>query len=99
MLLSKKQEKFLRALGHNKKPVIWLGQHGLTDNVVTEIESALEHHELIKIKLRVGDRDTRDATIEDICSLTGADQVQKIGNIVTLYRKNTKKPGIRLPRD
>ena len=99
MALSKKQEKFLRSLAHSKKPVIWVGQHGLTENVVTEIENALDHHELIKIKLRVGDRDTRDASIEDICSATGAEQVQRTGNIVTLYRKNMKKPGIMLPRN
>lgn len=99
MPLTKKQEKFLRSLAHNKKPVIWLGQHGLTENVAAEIDNALDHHELIKIKLRVGDRDTRDATIEDIRAVTGADQVQRTGNIVTFYRKNRKKPGIILPEN
>ena len=88
----------MRTLAHEKKPIIWLGQHGLTENVVAEIETALDCHELIKIKLRVGDRETREATIEDIFSVTGAELVQKIGNIVTLYRRNIKKQGIMLPR-
>lgn len=97
MTLTHKQEKFLRKLAHSRKPVIWLGQQGLSGNVLSEIDTALDHHELIKIKLRVGDRDIRDSLVEDICTVTGAEQVQKIGNTVTLYRKNDRKPAITLP--
>jgi len=98
LTLTRKQEKFLRRLAHNRKPVIWLGQHGLTDNVLAEIEAALDYHEVIKIKLRVGGRDARDNMIDDICTVTGSEEVQKIGNIVTIYRQNKKKSGINLPR-
>lgn len=99
MALTHKQEKFLRRLAHDRKPVIWLGQHGLTGNVLAEIEAALDHHELIKIKLRVGERDARASMLDDICTVTGAEQVQIIGNIATVYRKNTRKArGITLPR-
>lgn len=98
MELSKSQGKYLRSLAHDRKPVIWLGQHGLTDNVLAEIETALDHHELIKIKLRVGDRDLRNQIIEDICTRTRATAVQHIGNIVVIYRKNRKNPGIILPK-
>ena len=98
MELTKPQEKYLRSLAHDRKPVIWLGQHGLTDNVVNEIETALDYHELIKIKLRVGDRDLRDRIIGDICVKTGAAAVQRTGNILTIYRKNHKKPRIILPK-
>lgn len=98
MSLTKKQEKFLRTLAHGKKPVVWVGQQGLTENVVVEMDNALDYHELIKVKLRVGDRDTRDSIIEDLCSVTGAELVQKIGNIITIYRKNRKKPAITLPK-
>lgn len=98
MLLTKKQEKFLRALAHERKPIIWLGNHGLSENVLAELETALKYHELVKVKLRVGDRELRDKTIEELCVKTRAEVVQRIGNIVTVYRKNRKHPGIVLPK-
>ncbi len=98
MALTKSQIKFLRSLAHSRKPAIWLGQHGLTDAVLAEIEIALDHHELVKIKLRVGDRDLRDEIIQRICGTTRAESVQRIGNIVAIYRMNRKKPGIILPK-
>ena len=97
MLLTKKQKTFLRTLAHERKPVIWLGQHGLSENVLAELETALDYHELIKVKLRMGDRNLRDKTIEDICSKTRTEVVQRIGNIVAIYRRNRKHPGIVLP--
>jgi RNA-binding protein len=97
MTLTKAQEKVLRALAHGRKPIIWIGQHGLTVNMLAEIEAALNHHELIKIKLRVGDREVRDAIIVDLCARTGAVSVQRIGNIVALYRMNKGKPKIVFP--
>jgi len=97
MELTRPQEKFLRSLAHDRKPVIWLGQHGLTGNVLQEIETALDYHELIKIKLRVGDRELRDQIIGDICTRTRATAVQRTGNIATVYRKNRKNPRIILP--
>jgi len=96
MALSKSQSKQLRTLAHKLKPVIWIGQNGLTDNVLAEIEAALQHHELIKVKLRAGDQDEHDAIIKSICDHTGAERVQGIGNIVTLYRQNPDTPVIRL---
>jgi len=98
MLLTKNQKSFLRTLAHERKPIIWLGQYGLSENVLVELETALDYHELVKVKLRVGDRDLRDKTIEDIYTKTRAEIVQRIGNIITIYRKNRKHPGIVLPK-
>jgi len=98
MLLTKNQKSFLRTLAHERKPIIWLGQYGLSENVLVELETALDYHELVKVKLRVGDRDLRDKTIEDIYTKTRAEIVQRIGNINTIYRKNRKHPGIVLPK-
>jgi RNA-binding protein len=97
MAMSKKQQRFLRTLAHDQKPVIRLGQNGLSENVIAEIETALDHHELIKIKLRVGDRDTRDRLITDTCAITGSEYVQKTGNTVVIFRQNKKQPVIILP--
>ncbi len=98
MKLTKTQLKYLRNLAHKLKPVVWLGQQGLTDKVLAEIETSLLHHELIKVKLRLGDRELRDNTINNICKRTGSENIQKIGNIVSLYRRNDKQPVITLPK-
>ncbi len=97
MKLNNAQKKFLRQAAHHLKPVVWAGQNGITKNLVKEIEQALERHELIKIKCRLGEREERDAGIEKICEDTDADLVQRIGNIVTLYKRNEEKPVIKLP--
>ncbi len=98
MDITKTQKKFLRSKAHHLKPVLWIGQNGLTENVATEIETALDHHELIKIKLRVGDRELRNKTVAEICQATHSTQVQSIGNIVSIYRRNDKQAGIVLPK-
>jgi len=98
MNITKTQQKFLRSKAHHLKPVLWIGQNGLTESVAAEIESALDHHELIKIKLRVGDRELRNKTVADICQTTRATQIQSIGNIVSIYRRNSKQAIIELPK-
>jgi len=98
MDITKTQQKFLRSKAHHLKPVLWIGQNGLTENVTAEIELALDHHELIKIKLRVGDRELRNKTVADICQLTHCTKIQGIGNIVSIYRRNIKQPVIDLPK-
>ncbi len=96
-MLSPKQKKFLRSQAHSLKPVVWVGQHGLTDNVLAEIEIALDHHELIKVKISLGDRDLREQAISNVCDKTQAENVQRIGNIAVLYRRNPDTPLIKLP--
>lgn len=74
-----------------------VGQNGLTDAVLAEVELALDSHELVKLKLR-GDREARAAWIEQIAETTGAEVVQKIGQVLCLYRRNREKPVLELPR-
>jgi RNA-binding protein len=83
-------KKYLRALGHQLKPVVTVAGNGLTENVVTEVDRALRDHELIKIKLAVGDRDTKKAIITDLCAQTEAQLIQSIGHMVLLFRKADK---------
>ena len=96
-MLNKEQKKFLRALAHNLKTVIWIGQKGITENVTMEINNALDHHELVKIKIRVGDRDLRDQTAAEISKAMKAEPVQKTGNTIVLFRRNLEQPKINLP--
>ncbi len=96
MPLSDKQKRHLRARAHALKPVVITGSAGVSEGVLNEIDQALEHHELLKVRVNAGDRETRRAMTETICSATGAELVQSIGHIAVLYRPS-KKPVIRLP--
>ena len=57
----------------------------------------LAHHELIKVRVRVGDRKARDAIIGEMCEKSGAALVQRVGNMALLYRENPEKKKIVLP--
>lgn len=99
MALSKKQLKFLRAKCHDLKPVIMMGQKGLTDEVLNELDIALTHHELVKIKLSIDDRDRRKLVSAEICDKSRAQEVQSIGKTLTVYRVNPDKAIIELPNN
>lgn len=85
------RRKELRAIGHSLKPVVTVGSEGLTAGVTAELERALDDHELIKVKLAVGDRKLRQACITELCEASGATLIQAIGNIALVLREN-KKP-------
>lgn len=100
MNLTEQQKKFLRGLGHQLKPLVMVGESGLSDAVLSEFESTLDHHELIKVRVRVGDREARDGIIDAMCRQSGATLVQRIGNVALLFRPNLNKKAekrIRLP--
>lgn len=97
MLLNKNQIKHLRGLCHALNPVVMLGQKGLTQEVLDELEIALAHHELIKIKLGIDDREQRQKVADSICETSGAQCVQTIGKTISIFRRNPKKPVVELP--
>ena len=98
MTLSKSQIKFLRSKCHDLKPVVMLGQKGLTEAVLNELDIALDHHELVKVKLSMDDRDARKRVIAEICERCDAEEIQSIGKTLSIYRKNQKDPVIHLPK-
>lgn len=91
MKLSVSQKKFLRGLGHRLKPLIMVGDAGLSESLLAEYKATLDHHELIKVRIRVGDRTARDEIIERLCSVGSAELIQRIGNVALMYRPNLKK--------
>lgn len=97
MQLSNKQKQFLKTLAHPLKPVVLLGANGLTEGVIAEIDGALEHHELIKVKVPEEERELRVAINEAILRETAAQHVQTIGKTLILYRP-AREPKIRLPK-
>ncbi len=98
MSLTAAQKRFLRSRAHHLKPVVMVGQHGLSDNILTEVGIALDAHELIKVKI-AAERDERAVITQSIIENSGAELVQTIGQMSVLYRRNEKKPKIQLPKE
>lgn len=92
MDLSKTQIKRLGAESQRLKlkPVVMVGQNGLSENVQNEIDLALGHHELVKIRIPSLDRETKKSQIDSICNHHQASLVQSIGHVIVLYRRNDK---------
>ena len=98
MPLSTKHKRFLRAKTHHINPVVMVGEKGLSENVLAEIEQALERHELVKVKLRT-DRETRQSLTCEIGNQCNATLVHRIGQVSCFFRRNEKHPVIKLPND
>lgn len=98
MPISQKQKRWLKKQVHHLKPIVTMGQAGLTEAVLKEIEIALAHHELIKIKVSADDREQRDTVVQVIAVRTGSDLIDRIGNRASFFRANPeKKKPMELP--
>jgi len=96
--LSNPQKRYLRGLAHDLKPVVMVGAKGITANLVAELDSALEQHELVKVKVAAEDRESRDAFIADLATQATAELVSRIGHTAVLYRRSKDKPLVILPK-
>jgi RNA-binding protein len=97
-MLTSKQRAYLRGLANTIEPSLIIGKGGLNDNMLADVDAALESRELIKIKiLNNSMADPREASRE-IAEKTGADVVQVIGGKFVLYRESEENPTIVLPR-
>jgi len=97
MALTDHQKKHLRRLGHALHPVVLVGQRGLTPGVTAELARALDDHELVKVRARVGDRQARDAVLAALASATGSELAFQIGNVGLFYKKNIKLNKLLIP--
>ena len=84
--LTSAERRALRARAHHLKPVVTIGNAGLTPDVTREIDANLRSHELIKIRVLGDERETRDALMTSICEATNAQPVQQLGKILVVYR-------------
>ncbi len=95
MELKETQKKRLKGRAHSLKPVIMIGQHGLKASILEELITALEYHQLIKVKISVGDRAARDVIIKQLLAhAPKARLIQQIGNMAVLYQRNPEKPDV-----
>jgi RNA-binding protein len=97
MQLTERQRRHLKGLAHPLKPVILMGNSGLTEAVIAETDLALAHHELIKVRLPGLDREDRDAALVLLAERTRSAMVTRIGHVAVLYRPRPDVPRIVLP--
>lgn len=95
MPLSAEKRKQFRTMGHDLKPIVTIAGNGLSEGVITELNRALDDHELIKVKLALAEREDRQLVIEELKKLPRTEFVQSIGKVALLYRA-AKKPNPKL---
>jgi RNA-binding protein len=98
MELTEVQKRYLRGLAHKLKPVIMVGGAGISDSLLKEFDSTINHHELIKVRFRVTDREQRDELIGELCTRGSANLVARTGHTAVLYRPNPERVKVHLPR-
>jgi RNA-binding protein len=84
--LTPRERARLKARAHALEPVVQIGQAGLSETVLAELERALTAHELIKVRIGAADRDARQELAAAMCARTGAAQVQSVGKVLVLFR-------------
>ena len=98
MPLTNSQRRYLRGLAHDLKPVILVGNKGVTDALVAEFGNALDQHELVKVRIPAEDRDDFATQAAQLAESAGAETVQTIGRTAVFFRRNTDEPKIALPK-
>ena len=94
-MVDKTQQKRFRAIGHQLNPIVTIGGNGFSENVVNELNRALNDHELIKVKIHAEDRDDRAETVAELVKVTSAELIQRIGNVALIYKPAAKpQPGL-----
>lgn len=96
-MLTGNQKRYLRGLAHHRKPAVAIGINGVTGAVVSEIDQALAHHELLKVKLPAVDSSRKRSIVQQVCEATSAHWVQTVGRVGIIYRPAVE-PRIELPR-
>lgn len=88
MSITTKFKQQLKAKAHKLQPIVYIGNKGLTENVKNEVDRGLSDHELIKMKINIGDKKERKKLLLDICAGLNAELVQMVGGVGVIYRKN-----------
>jgi RNA-binding protein len=97
-VLTGKQRRYLRGLGHKLEVIVQVGKGGIDDGLVAAIDQALLDHELVKIKVGESANLDRHEAAEDVAKRTKSEVAQVLGNTVLLYRARDEEPEIRLPK-
>lgn len=82
--------KRLKGIGHELKPIVMIGNKGVTPTIIEEIDRALSDHELIKVKLPAGTKQERDVVGSELAASTNSQLLHSIGRMALLLRQNPK---------
>jgi len=96
-VLSGKQRRYLRGLGHDLKPIVQIGKGGIDDGLVAAVAQALEDHELIKLKIGESADVDRHEAADELARRSHSEVAQVLGYTVLLYRPHPDEPTIVLP--
>ncbi|WP_339214583.1 ribosome assembly RNA-binding protein YhbY [Ornithinibacillus sp. FSL M8-0202] len=96
-MLTGKQKRFLRSKAHHLKPIFQVGKIGVNENMIVQVNEALEKRELIKITILQNCLDDKETVAEELQAGTGAEIVQIIGNNIVLYKESKENKEIVLP--
>lgn len=99
MELTTKQRQYLKIKAAELKPVVMIGKNGITESVIEEIKSSIEHHELIKVKAKAEDREQRDELAQYLAEQSESTVVQFLGNNLTLFKQAKKNSKFTLPKE
>lgn len=90
MPINQQQKKHFQAIGHHLKPIVIIAKNGLSEGVISELERALNDHELIKVKLAVATPEDRKQLTEEIIQAVACEIVQNVGKTALIYKKAAK---------
>ena len=90
--LAPAQRRALRSRAHALKPVVMVGSAGITDTLVAELDGALQHHELVKVRFLGSGRHDIDDAARELCQRLGATPIQRIGHVAVIYRQRPPQP-------
>jgi len=96
-MLTGKQKRYLRAQANQLKPIFQVGKDGVNENMVVQINEALEKRELLKVSILQNCEEDRETVADELQSGTDAEVVQIIGNNIVLYKESKNKKRIQLP--
>ena len=91
LTLTARERARLKARAHHLEPIVRVGQAGLSDAFIAEVDRALADHELIKVRIDGGGRDQRRAVADEVCARTQAARVQSVGKVVVIFRPNPEE--------
>lgn len=96
--MTSKQRAYLRSLSNGIQPIFQIGKSGISENLIKQLNDALEARELIKITVLENAPESIKELAEDVSMQTESVLVQRMGNKITLYRPKKKNPKIQLPQ-
>jgi RNA-binding protein len=96
-MLTGKQKRHLRSLAHHLDPIFQVGKGGVNENLIRQIEDALEARELLKVSVLQNCEQDKDEVAEELIEGAGAELVQVIGKTIVLYKESVENKKIKLP--